>query len=210
MSRNLVSKRNVFSISLVLLVLAAIHFTLRPRAARADDGVPIRGTFSVQFEGLSLTSNCAPGDANCNACINTIRSTLSSVYVEAQGIGDTSQGTMFIQVHKCFYVGELPYGTYAGIFTLTAPNGKDSVAGTYSGQNDSAGDFYGFGPFSGQLTVTRGTGKFAGATGTLRFTAASGPTTTAGAFGLTGLLSASNVGMAFYSVQGELLLAGGN
>jgi hypothetical protein len=113
---------------------------------------------------------------------------------------------MFIQVLKCFYVGESPFGTYAGVFTLTAPNGKDSVTGTYSGQNDNAGDFYGFGPFSGVLTVTGGTGKFAGAAGSLRFTAASGPTTTAGAFGLTGPLTASNVGMAFYSVQGNLML----
>jgi hypothetical protein len=117
---------------------------------------------------------------------------------------------MFIQVLKCFYVGEPPFGTYAGVFTLTAPNGKDSVTGTYSGQNDNTGDFYGFGPFSGQLSVTGGMGKFAGATGSLRFTAASGPTTTAGAFGMTGPLTASNMGMAFYSVQGNLVLPDAN
>jgi hypothetical protein len=40
---------------------------------------------------------------------------------------------------------------------MTAPNGKDSVTGTYSGQGDNAGDFYGFGPFSGELAVTGGT-----------------------------------------------------
>jgi hypothetical protein len=193
MLRNLVSKRNV---SLVLLATATLPLVLRE--ARADDGAPFKGAFTVQFEGLTLPSTCAMGDMSCSTCFNK-----GGIYIEAQGIGNTSQGTLFIQVLKCLNPG-VGYGTYAGIFTMTAPNGKDSVTGTYSGQNDSAGDFYGFSPFSGDLKITGGTGKFAGAEGTAHFTAASGPTTTAGAFGLTGPISGSVTGMAFYSVQGTL------
>ena len=48
------------------------------------------------------------------------------------------------------------FGTYAGTFTMTAPNRKDFVTGTYLGKNDSSGDFYGFVPFSGVLTITGG------------------------------------------------------
>jgi hypothetical protein len=82
------------------------------------------------------------------------------------------------------------------------------VTGTYSGQNDNAGDFYGFGPFSGDLKITAGTGKFTSAEGTPHFTAASGPTTATGAIGLTGPLAGTYMGMAFYSVQGTLELHG--
>lgn len=197
MLRNLVSKRNVF---FMLLSLAAVTLPLVPGEARADAGVPIKGAFTVQYEELTLASTCAPGDTSCSTCINK-----GGVYVEAQGIGDTSQGTLFIQVFKCFNPS-VGYGTYAGVFAMTAPNGKDSVTGTYSGQNDNAGDFYGFGPFSGDLKITGGTGKFAGAEGNAHFTAASGPTTTAGAIGLTGPLAGTYMGMAFYSVQGTLEL----
>jgi hypothetical protein len=197
MFRNLVSKRNV---SVVLLALAAVTLALAPKAARADAGAPFKGAFTVQFEGLTLPSTCAPGDTPCSTCINS-----GGIYIEAQGIGDTSQGTLFIQVLKCFNTS-VGFGTYAGIFTMTAPNRKDSVTGTYSGQNDNAGDFYGFGPFSGDLKITGGTGKFAHAEGTVHFTAASGPITTAGAFGPTGPISGSVMGMAFYAVQGTLEL----
>jgi hypothetical protein len=69
----------------------------------------------------------------------------------------------------------------------------------YSGQNDNAGDFYGFGPFSGKLTITGGTGKFDGAQGSASFTAASGPAS-------PGPSPNSLVAMAFYSVQGKLEL----
>jgi hypothetical protein len=197
MLRNLVSKRNVF---FVLLSLAAVTFPLVPGEARADAGAPFKGTFTVQFEVLTLSSTCAPGDTNCSTCINK-----GGGYVEAQGVGDTSQGTLFIQVLKCFNP-TVGYGTYAGTFTMTAPDGKDSVTGIYSGQNDNAGDFYGFGPFSGDLKITGGTAKFAGAEGSAHFTAASGPTTTAGAIGPAGPISGSYMGMAFYSVQGTLEL----
>jgi hypothetical protein len=86
---------------------------------------------------------------------------------------------------------------------MTAPNGKDSVSGTYSGQNDNAGDPYGFGPFSGELTITKGTGKFADAHGSASFSAVGGPLT-------AGPAPNTNALMAFYSVHGNLELRRGD
>jgi hypothetical protein len=198
MMRNPVSKRNVISISLGLLALAPMTLALKPRAAQAGEEVPFKGTFTVQFELITM-GGCALGDTNCTACINN-----SSVnYIEAQGIGDTSLGTLFFEVLKCFNPAGSSFGTYEGTFTMTAPDGKDSVTGTYSGQNDNAGDPYGFGPFSGVLTITGGTGKFDGAHGSASFTAASGP-------GAPGPNTTNFVGMAFYSIQGKLGLRGNN
>ncbi|MHB8500508.1 MAG: hypothetical protein ACYDHE_06110 [Candidatus Acidiferrales bacterium] len=59
------------------------------------------------------------------------------------------------------------------------------MTGNYSGKNGNAGDAYDFGPFSGKLTITRGTGKFDGAQGSASFTAVTSPNK-----------------MAFYSVEG--------
>jgi hypothetical protein len=120
--------------------------------------------------------------------------------LEAQGVGDTSQGTLFLEVLKCFNPAGGEFGTYAGVFTMTAPNGKDSMTGTYSGQNDNGGDAYGFGPFSGELTITSGTGKFANSGGSVRFTSVAGPVT-------AGPSLNSLVAMAFYSLQGNLEFA---
>ena len=50
MLRNAVSKRSVISLSLGLLVLAALaamNLALMPRAAQAYGGVPFKGTFTV-------------------------------------------------------------------------------------------------------------------------------------------------------------------
>jgi hypothetical protein len=200
MSRNQVSKRNLSLISLGLLIaLAVMAIALRPRAAQADEGVPFRGTLTVQFIGTQVCATS--GDTNCTTCVNN-----SSFYVEAQGIADTSLGPLFVEVLKCFNpVGGLEhFGTYAGTLTTNAPNKKDSLTWAYSGQNDNGGDFYTFGPFSGTLTITGGTGKFANAHGSAAFTAASGPSFTATAF--PGPSPFSMAGTAFYSVEGTVLL----
>jgi hypothetical protein len=200
MLRNPVSKRNLSLISLGLLIaLAVMAIALRPGAAQADEGVPFRGTLTVQFIGTQV---CASGDTNCTTCVAN-----SSFYVEAQGIANTSLGPLFVEVLKCYNPAGGPqgFGTYAGTLTTTAPNGKDSVTWTYSGKNDNGGDFYTFGPFSGTLTITGGTGKFANAHGSAAFTAASGPNFTATAF--PGPPSPfSMAGTAFYSVEGTVLL----
>jgi hypothetical protein len=194
MLRSPVSKRNVISGCLLLLALAALTVVLKPRSAKANEEAPFKGTLTVQVEGISAIGGCAPGDVNCTTCLGN-----SSFYIEAQGIGDTSLGTMFGEVLKCFNPTAGSFGTYAGTLTTTAPNGKDFLTWAYSGQNDNAGDSYGFGPFSGVLTVTGGTGKFDGASGSATFTAASGPSS-------PGPSANSVVGMAFYSIQGNLAL----
>jgi hypothetical protein len=202
MLRSSVSNRNLSLISLVLLIaLAVMLVAVKPRATHADEGVPFRGTLSVQFTGSQV---CASGDTNCTTCVGVGN---SSFYVEAQGIANTSLGPLFVGVLKCFNPvgGPQHFGTYAGILTTTAPNGKDSLTWAYSGKNDNGGDFYTFGPFSGTLTITSGTGKFVNAHGSATFIAASGPSFTATAF--PGPPSPfSMAGMAFYFVEGTVLL----
>ena len=194
MLRNRVSWGTAISISLVLLALAAVALAPVLRSTQADDGVPFKGTLTVQ---VAVSQTCAPGDANCNACINN-----SGLFIDAQGIGDTSLGPLFAEVLKCLNPNGSSFGTYAGTLTTTATNGKDSLTWAYSGQNDSPGDFYGFQPFSGELTITGGTGKFKGAHGSASFTANSGPGTAVGPSPFNPPVAF--VGMAFYSVHGTI------
>jgi len=193
MSKNSVLKKRLSFPSLGLLfsiALLAAAFSPRPAEAQNHGSTPFRATLTVQFIGSQI---CAPGDATCSACVNQ-----SGLFVEAQGISDTSLGPLFAQLFKCFYPNEGSFGTYAGTLTMTAPNGEDSLTWAYSGKNDNGGDFYGFGPFSGTLTITGGTGKFEGARGGATFTAASGPSLTAGP------TPVQVAGTAFYYVQGRL------
>lgn len=194
MLQNSASKRNILSFSLALLVLGAITLALKPRAAKADDEAAFKATLTVQAEIITTSGGCATGDAACNTCLGN-----SSLYIEAQGIGDTSRGTIFGEVLKCFNPAAGQFGTYSGTLTTTSPNGKDSLTWAYSAQNDNAGDAYGFGPFSGTLTVTGGTGKFAGAQGSASFTAVGGTAS-------PGVNANSVVSMAFYSIHGNLEL----
>jgi hypothetical protein len=198
MSRNPVSKRNAIAISLVLLALAATILALKPRAAQANEETPFKGTLTVQVVLIPTIAGCGPSDVSCITCVGN-----SSIYVDAQGIGDSSMGAMFGEILKCFNPTAGSFGTYAGTLTTTAPNRKDSLTWAYSGQNDNAGDFYGFGPFSGALTVTGGTGKFDGASGSATFTAVGGPAS-------PGPNANSLVSMAFYLVHGSLELHGNN
>jgi hypothetical protein len=179
-----------------LPVLALMTLAVPRRPARADEGTPFKATLPVQFIASQI---CAPGDASCLACTG-----LGGFFVEAQGLADSSLGPLFVQVLKCFNPNGAPFGTYAGTLTTTAPNGKDALTWAYSGKNDNAGDFYGFQPFSGTLTITSGTGKFAGAHGSASFTAAGPPTFTAGPSPI------QLAGTAFYYVQGRLQLTSEN
>jgi hypothetical protein len=178
------------------LTLAAMTIALRPSVVRADEHSRFKGTLTVQFTG---SKQCAPSDANCSQCVRN-----SGFFIEAQGIGDTSLGPLFAKILKCFYPDKPPYGTYAGILTTTAPNGSDSLTWDYSGQNDNGGDFYGFGPFSGKLTVKGGAGKFKGARGNATFTAASGPSIAASGYPATAPSPFNIQGTAFYYVQGTI------
>ena len=197
MSQKTVLKKRLSLISMgFLAVLALMAFVGPRRPARADGGTPFKATLPVQFIASQI---CAPGDASCLACTG-----LGGFFVEAQGLADSSLGPLFAQVLKCFNPNGAPFGTYAGTLTTTAPNGKDALTWAYSGKNDNAGDFYGFQPFSGTLTITTGTGKFAGAHGSASFTAAGPPTFTAGPSPI------QFAGTAFYYVTGQLELTSDN
>jgi len=81
-----------------------------------------------------------------------------------------------------------PFRGYNGTFIMTAPNGKDSLTGTYVGKNTNARYPYGFGPFAGELRITGGAGKFDDARRQAHFTA----------------VADINCSRAFYAVEGTL------
>ena len=202
------SKRNTSLIAVGLLSLAVSTIAFRPTAVRADDKGAFQGTLTVQFTG---SQQCASGDSTCTQCVQS-----GSLYVEAQGLAQTTLGPLFAKVLKCANPNaapDAPYGTYAGTLTLsvappvTPPSviapPEDVLTLTYTGRNDDGGDFYGFEPFSGKLTVESGTGKFQGAQGTLTFIAAGGPTVAATEFGAT-TSPFGATGNAFYLFQGTI------
>jgi hypothetical protein len=85
--------KSLIFVSLGILPLAAITAALMAGAARADEGVPFKAAFTVQAELLTAITGCDSQDTNCQACLKN-----SGFYVEAQGIGDTSQGPLFFEV----------------------------------------------------------------------------------------------------------------
>ena len=177
--------------------------------ARADQS-PFRATLTVQFV---LSQACATGDSACNKCLQT----QGSFFVDAQGIADTTLGPLFAKVLKCALppgsTKQTQFGTYAGTLTLsltppvTPPSliqpPKDVLTLTYEGKNDDAGDFYGFGPFDGTLTIESGTGKFRGANGTLTFIAQGGASVPATELGVTPSPFVA-MGNAFYLINGTI------
>ena len=187
------SKRNLDSNSTgLLLALAASTIALAPQAVRADDQGAFKGTLTVQYTvtNTGTIQQCAGADSICKQCLQA-----SGFYVEAQGLANTTLGPLFAKVLKCASptsTPQAPYGSYLGTMTLSvtpptviaAP--KDVLTLAYSGKNDDGGDFYGFQPFSGTLTVQSNlsTGKFQGARGELKFIAQSGPSFAAALFGV--------------------------
>ncbi len=159
--------------------------TLAPKRAVADEGTVLKGNFTVSIAFIQNASACGVGD-NCIACVT---SDPPRFYIHAEGIGETGkQGTLFLKIEKRLDFTKGEFGRYEGVFTMTAPNGKDSLTGIYTGKNTSAGNIYNFGPFSGDLNITGGTGRFDDAMGRAHFTAISdGATATA-----------------FYAVEGHL------
>jgi hypothetical protein len=131
----------------ITFALAALLLAASPKAALADD-LPIQGVFSVNF---TATPTAVP----------------NVVSVLAHGIGNTSHtGDVFLTIQKTI---DFKNGAMQGTFTMTAENG-DTLAGNYSGVI-SPPDSKGFAPFSGQLTITGGSGQFGGAKGTASFNA---------------------------------------
>jgi hypothetical protein len=173
-------------------------------AVAQDQQGAFKGTLTVQF---ILSQDCNTGDSTCSQCVQS-----GSLFVDAQGIAETTLGPLFAKVLKCA-TSASPYGTYAGTMTLSetppvtptsliAPP-KDVLTLTYSGKNTDGGDFYGFQPFRGTLTVASGTGKFQGARGTITFIAQGGPALVAAEFGVTPSPFGAT-GNAFYFLQGTI------
>ena len=158
------SSRKPFSISFRLLALAAVMVSLTSSAALAGDGMPIEGILAVNF----TRSTTSPG----------------IFAVSANGIGNLSNvGNLSFQLQKTLdFTATIP--TMVGTFTITAASG-DTFTGTYGGVI-TAPDSNGFAAFSGQITVTSGTGRFQGARGSVSFSAC------------------SNNGVAAYSFKGVL------
>ena len=176
-----VPKKNLFLISLSLLVLAAMIVAFAPNTTLADEGVPIKGTFTVAFVFIESSDACGASDTACMVCTNPPS---SGSFIEAQGIGDTSRlGALFFEARKCL---DSTFTNPSGTLTLTAPNGKDSLTATYTGAIGTA-DAESFQPFSAKLTFTEGTGRFLDARGSAN---------------LTGVASPNNV--AFFSIDGKL------
>jgi hypothetical protein len=129
--------------------LAAITLALGLRVSRAADGTPVEGVLAVNI-------TFAPSSPGMTA-------------ISANGIGNlTNVGNFSFQLQKTLdTTGKVP--TFSGTFTITAEGG-DTLTGTYAGVT-SGPDSNGFGTFSGQLTVTAGTGRFLNASGFIPFSA---------------------------------------
>jgi hypothetical protein len=180
-----------------------------PKPVQADEQGAFKGTLTVQYV---LSRECAAGDSVCSQCVQA-----GGYFVDAQGIAETTLGPLFAKVLKCASPSPAPYGGYAGTLTLSLtppvtppsliPPPKDVLTLTYAGKNDDAGDFYGFEPFSGTLTVESGTGKFRGAKGAVTFIAQSGPSVLGAEFGATPSPFVAT-GNAFYLLHGTVSQAG--
>jgi hypothetical protein len=135
--------------ALRLIALAAMTLTFVHSAALADDGMPIEGILAVNF----TSSPTSPG----------------IIAISANGIGNlTNVGNLSFQLQKTLdTTGKVPL--FSGTFTMTAVSG-DTLTGTYAAVG-AAPDAGGFGTFSGQITVTGGTGRFQNASGIVPFSA---------------------------------------
>lgn len=153
-------------VTLRLLALAALTLTLTHSAALAVDGMPVEGILAVNF----TSSPTSPG----------------IIAISANGIGNlTNVGNLSFQLQKTLdTTGKVPL--FSGTFTITAVNG-DTLTGTYAAVG-AAPDAGGFGTFSGQITVTGGTGRFQSASGIVPFSA----------------LANGGLGQAAYSFKGFL------
>jgi hypothetical protein len=172
-------------ISLSLLMLVGTTVTVAAKGGWSEEEVSLKGNFTVSIAFIQNSSACGAGD-NCIMCVNHDP---PRFYIQAEGVGDTSRlGSLFLKIQKCADPTASSFGSYQGTFAMTAPNGKDSLTGIYTGKNTSGGDTYGFLPFSGELKITGGTGRFENAQGHARFTALAGPN-----------------GTAFYAVEGEVV-----
>lgn len=178
MLRNLVSRRTLILIFLGFVV-AAITVALTPKRVLADEGRHFKGTFTAAFSALPNTE----GQSFCGGM------PLATI-VEAHGAGSSTLGPLSVSINKTVTGAD-----YHGCLTLTDPNG-DTLSAVYDA-TQGLPNANNFRDATGTLTFTGGTGRFEGAGGTADFTAE---------FSRIGGTANPAQGMAFYSVNGTLLL----
>jgi len=188
MFRNSVSRRNLALISVGLLLLVATTAVLVPKGARADEGVPFKGTFTA-------AASVTPNSGNVTYCGGP----LLEAAVEAHGAGYSTVGALSFSLRKTIDLDNAPMH---GCLTLTAPNG-DTLNAIYDGTEDAPNANH-FNGGAGTLTFTGGTGQFRDARGSAHFTAVFSGIYPASSF-LGGTTAPFQV-MAFYSIEGTVSL----
>jgi len=188
MFRNPVLRRNLALISLGLLLLSAMTAVLVPKGALADEGVPIKGTFTA---AASVTPNTEE--------VTYCGGPLLGLAVEAHGTGYSTLGPLSFSLRKTI---DFSQPAMHGCLILTAPNG-DTVDATYDG-TEAPPNANNFNTGSGTLTITGGTGRFRDARGSAKFTAVFSGIYAASSF--VGGTGAPFQVMAFYSIEGIVLL----
>jgi hypothetical protein len=152
--------------ALRLLALAAMTLLFTYGSALADDGVPVEGILAVNF----TSSPTAPG----------------IFAISANGVGRlTNVGNLSFQLQKTLDT-TVKVPAYSGTFTITAANG-DTLTGTYSAVS-APPEAGGYGTFSGQITVTGGTGRFQSASGIIPFSAMASAAAGQAAYSFKGFL----------------------
>ena len=96
---------------------------------------------------------------------------------------------MFLKIQKCFDPAAGPFVNYVGIFTLTAPNGKDSLTGTYTGKNTKSGGRIRLQYLQWRSEDHGGNRQFDNAQGHARFTAVGHGSNATAFYAVEGLVS---------------------
>jgi hypothetical protein len=169
--------------------LAAMTFAAAPQSVLAYD-IPVQASFAVAY-------SATPNVGHASYCGESL-----DLAVEAHGDGFSSLGALSFSLLKTISFT----GALHGCLTLTAPNG-DSLTAIYDGSG-VPGNANNFSSASGTLTFTGGTGRFRGAKGKATFTAVFDNFYPASSFA-GGTNTAPIQGMAFYLVQGQVSIGGG-
>jgi hypothetical protein len=128
---------------------------LMPLAAVAQPRFHLQGSFSIAAEA-------SPNKTGATFCGG---SPTDEIVAQGYGTGFSTMGAFTFALHKTL---NLSTGEYHGCVVLTDPDGDTLEANYDLVQPSSTSDFN---TGRGSLTITGGTGRFSGATGTLKMTA---------------------------------------
>jgi len=160
----LVSPRRVMYVALSLMAMAALALTTQP--AQADKQVPFRAAFITEFESV-------------------VEFPIAHIHVIGEGKATHLGKATAVTTDQAV---DLTTGEASATYTFTAANGDTVVLEMEFETTFLPGGL----TFAGTYTVTEGTGRFAGATGsgTLIGSAAfTGPSNGVGSFTVTGTIS---------------------